>query len=80
MKVYSKGVVYDFDTEMEYILEGVDYDNGFRGGNGYVLCVDGDNYAAVQKVETTRSSQLSYDKIKVSTVAQLKNYSFKENR
>lgn len=83
MKVYNKGVVYDFDTEKGYVLGGVIYDCGFRGGDGLVFVTSEDEgYAAIQEVHTVQcGGQLEgIEKIAVSTVAQLKNYCFEENR
>ena len=79
MKVYNKGIVYDEDTNQEYVLEGVDYDEGFRGGNGLVLCTDiSEGYSAIQKVETVPSPSGAYNKITVALVAELKNYTYLE--
>lgn len=81
MKVYNKGVVYDFDEEKEYILDGVVYNGGFRGGNGLVFVLaEDEGYAAIQEVSSVPcGGELEgLEKLTVSTVAQLKNYSFEE--
>lgn len=78
MKVFNKGIVYDQDTGKEYELIGVEYDNGFKGGNGLVLVLSEDeSYAAIQEVRTIPSnSSLEIEKIIVTTVAKLKDYKY----
>lgn len=82
MKVYNKGVVHDKDTGKEYTLSGVEYDQGFKGGNGLVFVLaEDEKYAAIQEVKSFPAVEdpFQLEKIVVSTVATLKNYSFKKD-
>lgn len=79
MKVFNKGKVYDKSLNKEYLLSGVVYDRGFRGGNGLVLCVDEEEgYAAIQEVETTSKPYNSLEMTTVKVVAFLDDYEYFE--
>ena len=73
LRIYNRGVVFDKKSMTAYILDGVDYDGGFRSGSGFVLEVDeAENYAAVHMI--SEEGELIRDHV----VAVLEDYSYCE--